>query len=150
MQVDEDVWLYQLLVDDIEQLLVEPEFFFGQVHFGEEQTFGEEIIADGDGVEEITGLDQFFQLFVSFGHEEQLQRKGVLAGAFVELAEKGIVGKCFEDQSGIVFLGKQMGQGCFTRADIAFDCNEVIFHGMKGQNKTIAFTNKDCRGDVEK
>lgn len=40
MQVNQDIGLEELLVNDIEQALIQPEFIFGQVDFGKEQAFG--------------------------------------------------------------------------------------------------------------
>src|SRR5687767_8426983 len=34
MQVDQQIWLQQLLVYDLKQSLIKPEFIFRQVHFG--------------------------------------------------------------------------------------------------------------------
>ena len=57
-------------VDDLEQFLVEAEFFFGQVYFGEQEAFGEQVVGYGDVLEHILRLQQFFQLLVAFGHEK--------------------------------------------------------------------------------
>ncbi len=52
-----NIRLYQLLMDDVEQFLVKPEFFLPQqVYLCKEQTFDEKIIAHRDGVGEIHGF----------------------------------------------------------------------------------------------
>ncbi len=101
MQVNEYVGLHNLRVDDFKQFLVQAEFFFGQIYFGKQQALGEQVIRNGDVLEHVFRLQQVFQLLITFGHEEQFQRKGILAGVFIKLWEKGIVGELFQDKPGI-------------------------------------------------
>ena len=96
MQVDEDVGLGKLLVDDVEQFLVQMKFLFRQVCFGKEEAFCKQVIGDGDVLEKVFGVDELLQLLVSLGHKEQLKRKSVLFGVFVELGKEGIVCKFFQ------------------------------------------------------
>ena len=105
MQVDQQVGLHDLLVDDVEDLLIEPEFLLGKVHLGEKKALGEQVIRDGDLLKEVLGMDQLLQLFESLGHEKQFHRESVLAGVLIKLAQKGIVGKFLQDQPRIVMTG---------------------------------------------
>jgi hypothetical protein len=128
MQVDKDIRLGDLLVDDIEKPLIEPEFILRQVHLRKEQALGEEIIRDGDRLEQIRLLRPILLLLESFCHEEKLQWKGVLAGILIEFRQEGVVGKFLQDEAGVVMLRQQVREGCLSRADIAFDGDERILH----------------------
>lgn len=138
VEVDEDIGLDHLGLEDLEEFLIEPEFLFGEVDFGEQQAFGEEIVGDGDGSEEVGGIDKFFQLLVTFGHKEEFQRKGVLSGVLIEFGEERVVGELFEDEAGVEMAGEHVRQGCFAGADISFYSDEVMVH-------TTCFT---ARGSV--
>lgn len=130
MEVDQDVGLNELLEDNVEQPLEQPELFIGQVHFGKEEAFGEQVVRDGNVLKQVLGVDQLFELFVPFGHKKQLQRKSKLPGAFIKLRQERIVRKLFQDQPGIVMLGKQVGQGRFTGSDISFYGDKVMVHAL--------------------
>lgn len=80
-------------------------------------------------------LQQFFELLVAFGHKKQFQRKSILAGIFIKLGQKRIVGKLFQDQPGIVMTGQQMGQGGFAGANVSFNRNKVVVHGPDGEEQ---------------
>ncbi len=79
-------------------------------------------------MEKVGGIDQLFQLFVPFGHEEELQRKGVLSRVLIEFRQEWVVGELFEDQAGVEMAGEHMRQGCFAGADISFYRDEMMVH----------------------
>src|ERR1700761_8151560 len=47
MQKDQEIGLYQLGMDDIEELLIKPVFLFGQIDLGKKQALCKKIVADG-------------------------------------------------------------------------------------------------------
>lgn len=128
VEVDQQIGLQELLVDDVEQALIQAEFILGEGDFGKQQTLGKKIIGDREVLEQIGLLDQFFELFETFGHEEELDRKGILIGFLIKLWKEGIVGEFLQHQPGVEFLAQQRSQGGFPGADIALDGDEVVFH----------------------
>src|SRR5688572_20247289 len=113
MQVNQNIRLNELHVNDLEEPLVEPEFVIRQVDLGKQQAFGKQIIGDGDALEHVFLLHQVLQLLVPFGHEKKFQRESKLLRIFVKLGQERVVRKCFQDQSCIKMLGKQVCQRCF-------------------------------------
>lgn len=97
MEVDQQVGLGEDRIEGRKQALEEAEFFSAEVLAGEEQGFGENIIGYGVLLEEVGIHQDLLELFVSFGHEEELYGKGVAFGIFVEEGEERIIGKLFED-----------------------------------------------------
>ncbi len=108
MQVDEQVGLDELRIQDLEQLLIELVFLVGEIYLGEQQALCEQVVRDRQGMEQIAGMDQFFELFIAFGHKEQLQWKSVLARVLIEFWQEGVIGELFQDQPGIVMPGQHM------------------------------------------
>ena len=133
MQLNKQFGLNQLLVYDLKQFLIEHVLFFGQIDLGKQQAFGEQVIGNSSALEQIAGMDQFFQLFIAFGHKEQFQRERILLRVFIELGQKGIIGKLFQYQPGIVMLAQQMCQRCFSCANVSFYGNKVVFHIVNGE-----------------
>lgn len=131
MQIDQDLWLYDLGIDDVEQFLIQPELLTPQSHFGKQQRFGEQVICDGDLLEQVFRLQHLLELLVAFGHKKQLERKGILIGVFVEFGQEGIVGKFFQNQSGIEMFAQQIGQRGFAGADVSFYRNKIVFHASR-------------------
>lgn len=128
MQVDQDVRLNQLLVYDIKQALVQPEFIFRQGYFGKQQAFGKEIIRNSQALEEVFLLYQFFLLLVPLCHKKQFHRERILLGVLVEFRKKRIVRKFFQHKAGIIMFTQQVCQGGFPCADISFYGDEVVVH----------------------
>lgn len=128
VQEYQDIRLRQLRIDDVEQLLVQREFIILKVHLCKQQAFHEEIIADSILGEQVTGGEHFFQLLVTFRHEEELQWKGVLVRLRVEFRKKRIISKTFQDQLRPQVFGQPGGEGGLSRADIAFYGDEAILH----------------------
>ena len=145
VEIDEDVGLYDLGLEDVEEILIEAELLFGEVDLAEQQTFSEEIVGDGNGPEEVGGIDQFLQLFVAFGHKEKLQRKGVLSGVLIEFRQEWVVGELFEDEAGVEMAGEHMRQGCFAGADISFDSDEVMVHTNRFAARGSIHSSSSCR-----
>ena len=85
MQVDQQFWLHQLLVDDLEESLVQTEFVFRQVDLGKEQALGKKIIRYGQVLKKIFLLYQFLELLEPFCHEKQFQRESILGRFFQHL-----------------------------------------------------------------
>lgn len=125
MEVDQQVGLGEDRIEGRKQALEEAEFFSAEVLAGEEQGFGENIIGYGVLLEEVGIHQDLLELFVSFGHEEELYGKGVAFGIFVEEGEERIIGKLFEDQAGIKIFGQQLGERGFAGADISFNNNII-------------------------
>lgn len=93
MQVNDQFGLHQLRQDDIKEALVKAELIIRQVYFGKKQAFGEEVVGDGNTLEQVLLLDQFLQLLEALRHKEQLEGEGVLPWVLVELREKRVIGK---------------------------------------------------------
>src|SRR6187200_1324779 len=91
MQVNKNIWLYELLMNDIKQSLIKPEFIIGQCNFCKQQAFGKKIIGDSKIVEHVFLLDQVFELLIAFSHKKQFNRKSILRWIFIKLGEKRIV-----------------------------------------------------------
>ena len=108
--------------------MVQVKFFGWQIHFGKEQAFGKNIVRDRYSLKQIFGMDKFFQLFVTFGHEEQLEGKCILLRILIKLWQKRIFSKSLQNQTGVVMAGQQMGKCCLACADISFHCNKMIVH----------------------
>jgi hypothetical protein len=108
VEVDEQVRLYHLLVNDLEQPLIEAELVLGQVHLGEQEAFREQVVRYRDVLEKVFLGKQVLQLLVPLSHEEELQRKRELLGILVEPGQEGIVSKGLQDQPGIVVFGEQV------------------------------------------
>lgn len=128
MQVDQQVGLHDLGIDDVEQFLVEAELLVGKIHLGEQQAFGEEVIGDGSLFENILCLQQFLQLFETFGHEKQLDRESILLGILVKFGEKGVVGELFQNQSAVEMFAQQLRKGGFAGAYVAFNGDQIVLH----------------------
>src|SRR5690606_20747763 len=130
MKVDQQIRLHELLVDDVEQPLVEPELIVRQCNLRKQQAFREEVIRNRQLLKHVLLLKQFFELFEPFRHEEQFERKGILLRVFIKLGKKRIVSEFFEDQPRVVMFRQQMCQRGLPRSNIAFDCYEIIFHEL--------------------
>src|SRR5688572_12698165 len=128
MQVDQQVGLYHLLVNDLEDSLVKTKFIFGQVDLGKQKTFGKKIIGQGEILEHIFLLKQFLQLFEPFRHKKQFQWKCILAGILIKFGKKRIVCKLFQDQPGVIMLRKQVCKSSLTGPDISFYCDKLVIH----------------------
>ena len=145
MEVDEDIGLHDLGLEDVEEILIEAEFLFGEIDLGKQEAFGEKVVRDGEGLEKVRGIHQFLQLFVAFGHEEQFKRKGVLSGVLVEFREEWVVGELFEDEAGVEMAGEHMRQGCFAGADISFYSDEVMVHSKCFTARGSVHSSSSCR-----
>jgi len=132
-------------LEDVEEILIEPELLFGEVDLGKQQTFGEEVVGDGNGLEEVGGIDQLFQLFVAFCHKEKLQRKGVLRRVLVEFRQEWVVGELFEDEAGVEMAREHMREGCFAGADISFYSDEVMVHTNRFTARGSVHSASSCR-----
>jgi len=128
VKVDQDVGLHDLGLKDVEEVLIEPELLFRKIDLGKQEAFGEEVVGDGDGLEKVGGIDQLFQLLVTFGHKKEFQGKGVLSGVLIELRQERVVGELFEDEAGVEMAGEHVRQGRFTGSDISFYGDEVMVH----------------------
>ena len=53
VEVDQDIRLYDLGLEDIEEILIEPELLVGKIDLCEQEAFGEEVVGDGDGLEKV-------------------------------------------------------------------------------------------------
>ncbi len=137
VQVNEQVGLDELLVNNVEQALVQPELIFGQVHFCKQQAFGKKIIGYSDALKKIFLLNQVFQLFVPFGHKKKLERESILFWIFIKLGQKRIVGKLLQYQPCIVMSCQQVSQRGFAGADIAFYGDEMVVHWGDGQGVVV-------------
>src|SRR5579859_4916183 len=105
MEVDKDIRLYQLGMNDIENLLIEVELLFRKIDLGEEEAFGEQVIRDGDALEHILGMHQLFQLLVPFRHEKELQWECVLGGILIKFGQERIICELFQDQPCVEMFG---------------------------------------------
>ena len=128
MKIDQEVGLNELCIQDLEQLLIELVFLIREIDLGKQQTFGEQVVGDRQGLKKIAGVDQFIKLLIAFGHKEQLQRKRILGGILIEFRQEGVIGELFQDQPGIVMSGQHMCQSGLSRADIPFYRNEMLGH----------------------
>ncbi len=99
MQVDQYIWVQQLLVNDIEEFLIQAKLFRSQVDLCEQQAFGKKVIADRNAFKKVVGVQQVFQLFVALRHKKQLERKGILCRVLIKLWQEGIFGKFFENET---------------------------------------------------
>lgn len=145
VEIDKDIGLYNLGLEDVEKILIKPELLFGEVDLCKKQTFGEEIVGDGNGLEEVGGIDQLLQLFVAFGHKEKLKRKGVLGRVLIEFRQEWVVGELFEDEAGVEMAGEHMRQGCFAGADISFYSDEVMVHSKCFTARGSVHSSSSCR-----
>lgn len=141
MQVYQDIWLYKLLVDDVEQALVQPELIIGQGYLGKQQAFGKQVIGNGEVLKHVLLLQQVLLLLVPLGHKKELEGKCILRRVFIKFRQERIVRKFLQHQPRIVMLAQQVGQGGLAGPDISFNGNKIIFHAArsctKGQNKEM-------------
>lgn len=93
VQIDQQFRHDHLLLEDIKQTLVQPEFIFRQVYLGKQKAFGKEIIRYRDLLEKVFLLEKIFQLLEPFRHKKQFHGKGILWRVIVKLWEEGVVRK---------------------------------------------------------
>lgn len=73
------------------------------------------------------GEDVLLHLLVSFGHEENLNRKSIALWLIVKEGQKGIVCKLLQDQFAIEHLGQTGGQGGLATAYIPLNADIPIW-----------------------
>ena len=93
---------------DLEQSLIKTKLIIRQIYFGEQQAFGKKVIRYSDVLKKIFLLYQVFELFLTFGHKKQLERKSIEFWILVKLWEKGIISKLFEHKPCIEMPRQQM------------------------------------------
>src|ERR1700761_7663035 len=107
MQINEQLRLHQLRGHDLKKLLIQLVFLFREIDTGKKKTLGKKIIRYRKTLKKIAGMTQFLELFIAFGHKEELQRKSILSGILVEFGKKGVIRELLEDQPGVVMSGQK-------------------------------------------
>jgi hypothetical protein len=126
VEINNNVWLYYLLQNNIEQSLVKPEFILGQVHFCKQQAFCKQVIRDRHILEKVFLLYQFFQLLESFRHKKKFQRESILLRILIKLRQKRIVCKLLQDEPRIKMFRKQVRERGLARTNISFNSYEIV------------------------
>ena len=93
VQVDEQVGFGKMGVEDMKEALEEAVFLFREVVFGKKKGFDKKVVGHDALLEEVGLFELVLQLFVAFGHEEQLHGKRVALGVIVKKGQKGVVGE---------------------------------------------------------
>ncbi len=93
VQVQQEVGLGEVGIEHREEPLKEAKLLFVEVISSEQQGFEEEIVGDGDTSEQVRAGEVLRKLFVSLGHEEQLDGESVSLGIFVKVGEERVVGE---------------------------------------------------------
>ena len=93
VEVDEDIRIWEITVENLKEMLEQPVFFVIQVFAREEYGLPEEIIRNHKFIEQRTRVQAVLQLFVPFGHEEQLDRKSIPFRIFVKRRQEWVVRK---------------------------------------------------------
>lgn len=128
VKVENEVWFGQEPGDGVEDTLEQRKLVVGQVVFGEEQAFVDEIVADDKVREKVAGGEQAFELLVSVHEERHLHGKSVMLGVFVELFEERVVCETFQHQLGVEVAGQHGGEGGLARTDAALHDDIVIWY----------------------
>jgi hypothetical protein len=104
----------------MKDLFVKGELMVVQIDGGENPIFVEEIITQGDLVEQIE-LGDLLLLLETIEEKKELGLKGVFLAILIKLGEERVVVCLLQNTSGIELLCQKFHQACFSDADGAFD-----------------------------
>ena len=115
-------------------LLVDIPFIACQVQLGKKPVFGKHIIGDDRACVQHPG--DVLLLPVAAQQEEHLGLEGVLSARFIELGEKGVFFKHFEEKAAVKMLSEHARQCRFADANGSLDDNVPgTGHGLFGQGR---------------
>lgn len=106
VEIHKQVRIGKVAVEDIKKALEQPVLLYLEVFSGENEGLPKTIVSDGKVGEKVTVHEELLQLFVPFGHEEELYGESIPVRIFIKIGQKGIVGKLLKDELAVIFPGE--------------------------------------------
>jgi hypothetical protein len=159
LQVDDQIRPWHVLAQDGVETLVEHQFRVVQVQIGEDLVLREDVVAQGDLVEQVR-LGELPLLPVPVQEEEELGLERGSRLLLVEIAEEGIL-DVFHDLDGVEPGREQIHEARLADADRPFHGYELSLHGASCYHATPRFRSRhwtdpgsvraslEKRGDVD-
>jgi len=115
-----------------------------QIHGGKNPVLGEEIVTQGDLIEEVV-LGNLPLLLETVEQEGDLGLKGILFPIPIELGKERILFRFLQDQSRIKLFCHKSGQARFAYADRPLD-HDILKHHPSPSSSRPPFGKKGRRG----